>query len=73
MSTITITIDTDHLDRQAAADISDILNRSVHPAEVESVGARQSYPIAVELGEALEGSMGGTVARFGFDKNKPKL
>lgn len=73
MSTITITIDTDHLDPQAVADLGSILRRSIAPAAHETAGLVATYPVEVVMEESLEGWQNGTVARFGFDKNKPRL
>lgn len=72
MSTITIKIDTDNLDEIAMHEIQAILRRSATAAENVRLGVLGSFPYEVVLGETLIGT-GGAVAKFGFDKNKPKL
>lgn len=72
MSTITLKIDTEHLDRIALDDIESILRRAATAAIHERDGFLPIYPYELHLGEEIQGS-GGAAARFGFDKNKPKL
>lgn len=73
MSTITLKIDTEHLDAQAVQDIQAILFRASIAAQRERAGFHVLYPLEVENSELVVGTENGWAARFGFDKNKPKL
>lgn len=73
MSTITLKIDTEHLDHQAIHEIQSILFRSVQPAIDEREGFTGLYPLDIVGRGAVFGIDNKPTARFGFDKNKPKL